>query len=282
MAGELFQFVWRVSDSGYRWLQAKVVFLEDEHSPGDRYLTDGQWMGHGRYRQYEPLKHFSGLFRTFADTPPTWEGIKGFADRFGLLGEGQWDISAVDGSFEQGRGEQRGDWEEAITTLRETVRVWDAIQGEDVATLANYVTWRDDPLEPLRVTAETDRIASSNAVVLAHYQSVTPGDLVTPARCLIQAMITRRLDRRANLVLRLDDERAQLRIAIAPRSLLGALWLQFALAVDGDKHYRACDTCGTWFEVSPTAARKSRKYCSNACRVKAHRRRQAQAKGTDE
>ena len=53
------------------------------------FLTDGRPIGAGGLSaslRYQPLAAFSGLFRVFADTEPSRDGIKAFADRFGPLG----------------------------------------------------------------------------------------------------------------------------------------------------------------------------------------------------
>jgi hypothetical protein len=62
-----------------------------------------------------------------------------------------------------------------------------------------------------------------------------------------------------------------------PLSLLGAVWLQFARAVGGNKEYRACASCERWFEVSPETARTNRQFCSEACRSRAYRDRKGRA-----
>ena len=51
-------------------------------------LTDGRPIGTAglHVKEYQPLVAFPGLFRVFADTEPTQDGIKTFADRFGPLG----------------------------------------------------------------------------------------------------------------------------------------------------------------------------------------------------
>ena len=41
---------------------------------------------------------------------------------------------------------------------------------------------------------------------------------------------------------------------------------------------RQCLQCGTWFEISPRAARTDRVFCSDACRFKAYRERQSRAR----
>jgi hypothetical protein len=62
-----------------------------------------------------------------------------------------------------------------------------------------------------------------------------------------------------------------------PVSLLGALWLQLAEAVSGNKEFRSCPTCGKWFELSPDVARTNRLFCSDKCRTRAYRGRKEQA-----
>jgi hypothetical protein len=62
-----------------------------------------------------------------------------------------------------------------------------------------------------------------------------------------------------------------------PDDLLTALWLQFALAISGDKRFRQCRTCGMWYELEPETARATKLFCSDACKTKAYRGRKAQA-----
>lgn len=70
-------------------------------------------------------------------------------------------------------------------------------------------------------------------------------------------------------LLRDADASDQLRFHLVPRTLLGAIWLQLARAIDGDKQFPACDECGRPFEVSRErhiGKKKSAKFCSGACR----------------
>ncbi len=76
----------------------------------------------------------------------------------------------------------------------------------------------------------------------------------------------------ARVVMTPDRDRPLALKIIAP-TLLGALWLQFMLAVDGQKQYRACATCGQFFELDPAVARTNRRYCSDACKSRAYRAR---------
>jgi hypothetical protein len=64
-----------------------------------------------------------------------------------------------------------------------------------------------------------------------------------------------------------------------PHDLLGALWLQFAESLAGAREHRPCLECGRWIPVSPDTRRRQVKYCSDACRAKAYRRRRAEQSG---
>jgi uncharacterized paraquat-inducible protein A len=62
-----------------------------------------------------------------------------------------------------------------------------------------------------------------------------------------------------------------------PNSLAGAIWLQFAQAMDARTNYRRCSECRQWFKVSPDVARADKSYCGDACRARAYRRRRNSA-----
>jgi hypothetical protein len=64
---------------------------------------------------------------------------------------------------------------------------------------------------------------------------------------------------------------------LAPRSLLGAMWLQLASAADSGRNYERCSSCESWFEVAPGLGRPDKTYCSTACRMRAYRRRKTEA-----
>ena len=80
------QFRWNVAEGGYRWVDSRPGFKPNQ--PRQPFLTDGRPVGTGGWRvmPYLPLAAFPGLFRVFADTKPSREGVKAFADRFGPLG----------------------------------------------------------------------------------------------------------------------------------------------------------------------------------------------------
>src|SRR5690242_10989225 len=126
------EFVWQVAVGGYEW----------DGPEYDRHLYPaGPW----RTREYQPLKEYSGLFRTFAATPPTEEGILAFANQYGHLGEwpdepeeypeGPWDL-VTEEELEEYRAacervppdEPFHAWVREIRSVRECLEKWDRVQ----------------------------------------------------------------------------------------------------------------------------------------------------------
>lgn len=62
-------------------------------------------------------------------------------------------------------------------------------------------------------------------------------------------------------------------LRFSPVNLSSALFLQFAHSVSGNKNFRACEACSNWIEVTPGAGRPEKLYCSDACRMRAYRKR---------
>ena len=68
-------------------------------------------------------------------------------------------------------------------------------------------------------------------------------------------------------------------LRLSPRSLIGALWLQAALAITERKVFRNCLVCGRPIEISRSGgARTDAMFCSNSCKSRDYRARRAKAK----
>jgi hypothetical protein len=290
------QFPWQVAKDGYNWLDSCPI----GESGQDRrsFLTDGRPIGAGGLRvvQYQPLAAFPGLFRVFADTEPNHDGIKAFADRFGPLGgEIAKQIPLYDHLHAKGVplgiGEPLGAWSTEILTMRFAIDIWEAARNGDVGRLERVISWTEDgsgvqilshpelpkgqlPEAPARV--ERAWIAGTHLGddVLGRF---VRGDLVKPALHYVQSTINKKLEGRASPRLLWDAKRERLGLYIVPAGLIGALWLQFARAVERNSRFRQCAECGTWFELAPGTARADKLYCSTPCRIKAYRKRQAEA-----
>ena len=77
----------------------------------------------------------------------------------------------------------------------------------------------------------------------------------------------------ADVLLKADPSGGPARLCIRPSDLLDALGIQLALAIDGNQNLRPCAECRTWFPVASGGHRSDKEYCSDACRMRAYRKR---------
>jgi len=82
----------------------------------------------------------------------------------------------------------------------------------------------------------------------------------------------------AKVVLKEDpeSESKSLRICIRPSHLCDALWIQLAQAIDGSDTIRTCIECKKWFTIKSGQGRSDKEYCSDACKMRAYRKRKTQ------
>jgi len=81
----------------------------------------------------------------------------------------------------------------------------------------------------------------------------------------------------ANVLLRNDETNGSARLCIKPRDLISAMYTQPALAVDGGVNLRCCVECRRWFALDAGRGRSDKEYCSDACRMRAYRKRKGRA-----
>jgi hypothetical protein len=98
-----------------------------------------------------------------------------------------------------------------------------------------------------------------------------PGDLKGPALWFLAWFLTERLDGHARLQLSLQSGRVVL--GHSADSLLTALYLQMAQALDGGHAFEQCKACRKFIRLRPGENRADRVTCSPACRVRLHRQR---------
>lgn len=73
--------------------------------------------------------------------------------------------------------------------------------------------------------------------------------------------------------LRWSDSDDRPHLSIKPNDLEAALWIQLAQSIAADHSYKSCEVCQSWFEITPGRGRPDKKYCSNACSMRAYRKR---------
>lgn len=286
---DIFVFRWQVATGGYQWIQTQAAPGMEGARAAGLFLT--AITPPVTARLYVPLPQYPALFRTFIETPPTPEGIQAFANQYGLLGEPVITSIQLPNTPRIVGGELLGRWQAALATLKQAVTLWDLVQADDVERLAAHIIWTGDtqvdyrgPLWRSDETAPPENVAWTPHALIAsaqfqperleHFQ---PGDVGQPALYYVQQVVNTALEGQVSPRLLWNEERTALGLYIFPHSLIGALWLQFARAISGNKSYHRCEYCGKWFEVSLEASRPTRVYCSDACRFKAYRKRQEDA-----
>lgn len=273
--------------------------------------------------RYEPLRELPALFREFAAMPPDRHAYLAFAEAYGpltarpdggfpgrlslwgrehqelrhavslfdALGSGSIDDLGALGivgksAGDNPLGERRfevspsyaGNWDQIVESLFEcSSRMCDA---KMVQVLRDRVSGNTEG-EMLRALLE--RRPRDSACVYGKTDT-SPRTIV---RRVLASLLTDAFNRHAVSVVFSTDE-SPLGLGIEPsfkvRDLIGALWVQLALAVAGNRTYRPCPVCGKWWDA--TNARSHKTVCSDNCRAKrSYRQRKAaeeQALGTDE
>ena len=241
------EFIWVVPAEGFRWVTAPAFPAKRA-----RWLTDGRpdsW----RIKQeeaYRPLKEHTGLFLMFAKIEPTEEGVLKFANRFGSLLRQTSPAMPVP---------LRGDAADSEVAMAERLDLW---QGESRDMKALTEVWA--------AIRDNDRPKLEPFV-----QANTSENPAWRALDSIQAHVNPRLERHVGLELRRDPSLPEAKLCLTPKNLLGAIWLQFGLAVEGRKEFRDCAQCGEPFEVSRDGSgkRTDARFCRPACRVTHYRGR---------
>jgi hypothetical protein len=217
---------------------------------------------------YEPIDADSGLFRTFAERVVDATSALAFAREYGLLGRIGRVYPADDGDLREPRwqvGEPVRVWIAEADRMRRALRLWDAVRQDDLASIlrdphvGGVVEGRSQTLGPPRPRDDDQ-------------------ELRRLGRFTLSFLVNERLDEHLEgigpqVAVALVDEGGRLIYRNRPATLLGALWLQLALAINGNKDYRSCPVCGRWWELDPIVNKINKVYCTEACRQKAWRQR---------
>ena len=268
------------------------------------------------FERYAPLRDALALYRILAETEPTLEGILGFARSYGRLGKGIERPTVNDRSVELGESgraqvevvhsyvEPLAHWQTFIVYLRELVRIWDCVQAGNRKALAKVLRWEEtirhivheidwhskefakllEDWHAARATGGYSGLGTWHRIfedLPSFFSGLEPLDPKDPIelgtvwvlRCLAVGM-----EKLVTLQPRRDVVRERIVLDYQPISLLGAIYLQFALAINQETPARRCGACGRWFEVAPDRSRADRTTCSGTCRTRLHRARRRRAK----
>ena len=258
---------WWVSSNGYQW----------DREQGDWYLRPAG--APAPVREYFLMEE-PGLFQTLGQIETEEkqssirEAILDFANKHGILGREMNSLLL---------------WREEIRRLRVGIDLWNGIRKNDTKLVSKHLRW-------VKTRAEEDeisfsyRLAGSGNEFFAYRYRLTPPDLLLPAWHALQTLINEELikgvspqvlfiARPRKAPTKSDNPKESPRsIRDVPRDLLGGCWLQLARAFEGNRTYKQCEAegCRNWFETQSAAGgRADQKYCSDYCRVRAHRIRKA-------
>jgi hypothetical protein len=84
----------------------------------------------------------------------------------------------------------------------------------------------------------------------------------------------------ATFALNFDRSTSSITSGMMASSLADMLRIQFANSIAAKVLHRQCRECGTWFSVHPSSGRPEKEFCSNACRMRAYRRRHGKHRKT--
>jgi len=268
-------FEWAVA-SNYEW-------RETPHGPA-LVVADGA----ASTRAYRPLaKKSAGLFTEFAALDPSPEAILRFARRYGSLGD------PITRLWTPGEGGIQGMRVAALVPRAAT-------HLEDVAACARLLAGEPDnvvgelldnaPTSPhATITGSASWKAQIRAMAsflewLREGAPLAPPPL--PPRALDeafgllhQASVNAILAEVMSLRLTLVNPRTRAyQLRLRPTSLVGALWLQAALAATERMTFREC-LCGHLIAIARTSgSRPDAKFCSDKCKSQDYRNRIARAR----
>lgn len=265
-------FVWKRARGGYAWKEVGAGLL--------LVPVAGKDAEQETYRLGD--KSGTGLFLQFAGLEPTPAAFLSFANQFGMLG---YPVTVDYTDSDQVHYADFGSKLKAPFSY----------SVPDLATLpmpakfkATYSFWKGDPppefdfmRRPLKLTGEffSFKDGESDGRSWLHHFTLINWLINARRGSTAEALESQhRFPAEAALKdavgLMLDDGLAG---RVTPLSLLGSMWLQAALA--GNKEYRSCPVCRTPIEISRTGgARTDAVFCSNPCKSKDYRQRQATAR----
>ncbi len=292
-------FRWRVRKSGHQWIKTKpanphagreyYLLLTDNSAPGQVY----EWS------EYSPLKR-EWLFQEFAEIPQTEDGIRAFADEWGLLG-GKADLDnpseaallhPQDSGGAMIKGEMFEFWRGSIREMNRAVRLWKWVRLGQLESLRKFVYWREagehniagwvfHEEHPERSSKFPNFVPSTGSFLdPEEYPELTRDCLAAASLRFVQRWVNKHLEIRCSPRVLWHVDRKEYVVRMMPHDLLGAFWWQFARAFTGETKPRLCRMCGRLMQIGRGrfGFNESRVFCSAACRQKDHRARVNEAK----
>ena len=302
MNAPLYQFRWTLPDTGYEVIETPWTDEDGKKQKRQRFVAERMDLSNRKAWTYAPLEAETGLFREFAVLyPADEEKVLAFANKYGWLGIEHYriDRGTYPGStlpidtFPWQFGEALHTWRYHVERMHHLLRLWRAATDHDHTALAEYIEWENDA-DTGRLTSVSYREPSSGLGIVKPcrrfrliasedrrpelFGDFTRGDYVGPALRALQLEINDILQKHpTDPCLLWDPKKQRMGLYMSPTTLRGAIWLQFAQAIQGNKLHRQCEQCRRWFEVG-AQVREDAKFCQQSCRSKAYRERRKEAR----
>lgn len=251
----------------FEWRSLKGAAFEQMWVSGG---DDRAWVLFGEDgAPYRPLVSETALFRNFAHLDGSRDAFERFAERYGRLGlyrEHERELEeALHPEWEE-LEEEEGYWCREHAMLALAVALWDALQTDQFSTVVGnlvhierpHAHFASGPLVPsearayaktgVKVRDERDAVRKLLAILVSGAlvtREVAPALVVSPSGV------------------------SPLHLTYGVETLVAAMWLQLAFAINGNRTYETCPVCGDEWES--TWARSDKKYCSAKCRKSANR-----------
>jgi hypothetical protein len=272
----LVQFSWAVWTGGY-----EVREIRDR-----LYLCE---KGTGEHRRYAPQTH-QELFRAFSEIAAVEDkkvpdAAVRFASDYGLLGF-RPSANLPEDFPNDRRFEPLRMWEREANQMDHALGVWDAARVGD--TFADEL--RDSALRALRFspgleppnTREIPEVDPERRPFRRMAAAFNADDPETFAKNTLALNVGAKLDQLGvRSTLTFQPENKRIRFVLEPTSLAAALWLHFAIVIEGNVEIRRCRGCGNLMEIGlhQEGKRTNRWTCSDKCRaVVSRRKRKEEAK----
>ncbi len=271
---------------------------------GERWLVDKEppWLPGQALEFVQPVlgsrhKGDPGLHRDFARLPETEEDIKRFANEHGRLWGtvGHLDVSGEIRPEAAKPRESFSEWRIEIRAMAQLINLWDLAHKGDDEGLREFVEWRRDPT---RVHVDGEPFASEGlpmkctppkprrnlAAAKEGEFPIRPkliktweyGDRLNPIRYFVTSKVNQRLEGHLNAaVMPFSGSVDGGEILFFPDTLLGALYLLFALEITNHGFTKICPQCDGIFRTT----NRRRDYCSDACKKAGWEPRRGRAKG---
>ena len=300
------EFKQRVCIEGYRWeeiyvpkfarhvlglFQGKRSLLHEMSPDSPEYWNalDEMWeqvqAQEETHKEYVP-EDVPDLCRTFANTNISKDCILEFANRYGLLGVSEMipieEERNPDGSIwrEYGSVECAYEWKRQILLMRGCVEILDLVDDPfkpDKIALSKIFTrhcgrWhvkstylpgytRQGNVEHV----DLDIWSSDSETFAAFGRDGVAGVAAEFLRAIADSQLS--FTTTASVVR--EGDSGNLALVYRPKSLLGAMWLQFAKVMTHTDNTRACLECGKIFEFQ----RRTKLFCCEACQKKFNRKK---------